>query len=228
MLCTWRSYHHLCSSIYRTHSRRNQSPGGTCIDSLRYELLLDVVPITLCSRPKATKPASGCLDPRVRSKIEQKGKEARMLAVMATVWAGLTGSPSANTAARRCPRNGVRWPLFGSLSHHPLPSHVCNAMAKTLNYEPANRKNSHVTSSRTQDPSGPSGLQTHAVRPSYPGDTLTFIHSLPQRHGERGWKRSLLAIGDLTSLIRVPTCRQLILTPADRGVNFLICRDVSS
>lgn len=79
---------------------------------------------TLYSRLRATKPASGRLDPRVRSKIEQKGKEVRLLAVTATVWTGWTGktgSPSANTEARRCLHNGVRWPLFGSLSHHPLP-----------------------------------------------------------------------------------------------------------
>lgn len=48
------------------------------------------------------------------------------------------------------------------------------------------------------------------------------------RHGERGWERSLLTVCNMPSLIRVPTCRQLTLTPADRGVNFLICRDVSS
>lgn len=184
----------------------------------------------LYSRLRATKPASGCLDPRVRSKIEQKGKEVRLLAVVATVWAGKTGSPSTNTEARRCLHNGVRWPLFGSLSHHPLPSHVCNAMAKTLNYGPANRKNSHVTGCRTQDPSGPSGLHAHAVRPSYPGEILAFIHSMPTpRHAlPCGRERSLLANGDMPSH---PVFRHAGSTPwlQQAGVSiFLICRDVSS
>lgn len=92
-------------------------------------------------------------------------------------------------------------------------------MAKTLNIEPANRKNLRDTGYRTQDPSNLQGCRRTLCDLPIREVSFLLLHA-HARHIARGWGRSLLANAAMLSYIRVPTHRKHTLAPKWPGCRF--------
>lgn len=120
----------------------------------------------------------------------KRGRRVQVLGVMAMDRAGLTGSPSTNG-------NGVRWPLFRLLSHHPLPSHICDMIAQNTPYRAC--KWGRINAVEAAAPRNP--FEPPRAAGARRATFLSRMHPSisTQTHAAHAWKRSLLANGNMHS-----------------------------